>query len=117
MVSSCTRVVAGLLGAILLAAAGFTSPVRAAEVDPAELSKMRDFARQLVITERYEDAIAAYITIAEETPQDPRSHYDVAGVMVFPRMYAEELPRLGIETTLVDPTDVAAIAAARRWTA
>jgi TPR repeat protein len=63
---------------------------------------MRAFAKKLVVTEAYEDAIATYITIAEQTPGDPRSHYDVAGIMVFLRMYNEAIPRVNRAISL-DP--------------
>ena len=84
------RPVLAFLASLLLT----TVPAHGAGPPPQGLDEMRAFARQLVINEAYEDAIATYITIAEQTPQDPRSHYDVAGIMVFLRMYNEALPRI-----------------------
>lgn len=95
------RILTGCLLALLWA----SIPVHGARPDPQGLEEMRAFARQLVINEAYEDAIATYITIAEQTPDDPRSHYDVAGIMVFLRMYNDAIPRVNSAIAL-DPDNV-----------
>ena len=59
-----------------------------------DLSRMRAFAHELVDSQRYEDAMATYITIAEHAPANARAHYDVAGIMAFLRMFAEAIPHL-----------------------
>jgi TPR repeat protein len=71
------------LGLLLACALG------AASAAADEVAKMRAFATELLVNERYEDAIATFITIAEQTPDDARSHYDVAGAMVFLRMWPD----------------------------
>ena len=84
------------LGAVLGAAVGLllACPVAAASGSGDEIAKMRAFATDLLIREQYEDAIATFVTIAERTPHDARSHYDVAGAMVFVRMWPEAIPRI-----------------------
>lgn len=77
------RTSAAALGLLLACALG------AASGAGDEVAKMRAFATGLLVSERYEDAIAAFITIAEQTPDDARSHYDVAGAMVFLRMWPD----------------------------
>lgn len=67
-----TRASAAALGLLLACALG------AASGASGEVAKMRAFATELLVSERYEDAIAAFITIAGQTPDDARSHYDVA---------------------------------------
>lgn len=68
--------------------------IAAASGSVDEISKMRAFATDLLVREQYEDAIATFITIAERTPDDARSHYDVAGAMVFVRMWPGAIPRI-----------------------
>lgn len=73
----------------------------AAASGPAEeIAKMRGFATELLVSEQYEDAIATFITIAEQTPDDARSHYDVAGAMIFLRMWPDAVPYIERAITL-----------------
>ena len=76
-----------------------------AQQPPSGLAEMRAFARNLLVTERYEEAVNAYITIARETPENARSHYDLAGAMVFLRMYADAVPSIERAVEL-DPDNV-----------
>ncbi len=87
-----------LLGALAWLASG-------AAQEPAGLAQMRAFAKELLVSENYPEALNTYITIAEQTPRDPRSHYDVAGTMAFLQMYAEVVPRIERAIAL-DPDNV-----------
>lgn len=78
-----TRARAAALGLLL------ACTLAAASGPTDEIAKMRAFATELLVSERYEDAIATFITIAEQAPDDPRSHYDVAGAMLFLRMWPD----------------------------
>lgn len=81
-----TRARAAALGLLL------ACTLAAASGPGDEIAKMRAFATELLVGEHYEDAIATFITIAEQTPDDPRSHYDVAGAMIFLRMWPDAIP-------------------------
>jgi len=89
-----------LLGASLPRAAPGAGDAPQAEprddprVVPEGLAEMRDYARRLIDAGHYEDAVAAYIAIAEHAPGDPRAHYEVAGTMAFLRMYPQLVPRI-----------------------
>jgi TPR repeat protein len=84
-----TRPIAAAALALLLGAAP-----AAGAITPQELAKMRAFATGLLVNEQYEDAIATFITIAEQTPDDPKSQYDVASAMAFLRMWADVPPHI-----------------------
>jgi TPR repeat protein len=66
----------------------------AAAEPPQGLEQMRAFAKRLLVNEQYPDAINTYIAIVEQTPEDPRSRYELAGAMVFLRMYPDAIPHL-----------------------
>ncbi len=87
----------------LIASIALAAPAAAQE--PPGLAEMRVFAKRLLVTEQYAEALNTYITIAELTPQDPRSHYDVAGTMAFLQMYADAAPRIERAIAL-DPENV-----------
>jgi TPR repeat protein len=95
-----SRPVAAAALALLL---GGALPCAAAT--PQELAKMRAFATELLVNEQYEDAIATFITISEQTPDDPKSHYDVAAAMAFLRMWPEVIPRIE-KAIALDPGNV-----------
>ena len=63
---------------------------------------MRAVALELLRAQDYDRSIAVYTEIARQTPQDPRSHYDLAAALSFIQRYEDAVPP--IETAIrLDP--------------
>jgi len=87
-------------GCVLLAAATAAFPAVASEEgaaaqsasavrQPAGLEEMRALARELVERADFERSIEVYREIARLTPEDPRSHFELASTLAFLRLYAQ----------------------------
>lgn len=82
------RLTGALLCAIaLLAFAG--DPQGATAAEPKGLESMRALALQLLRVQDYDRSIAVYREIVKHTPDDPRSHYDLAAALSFVRRFEE----------------------------
>jgi len=80
-------------------------PVEGAEVPTRDLEAMRALAFRLMWLEDYERSIEVYREIARQTPNDPKSHYDLAGTLSFLRRYEEAVEP--VETAVrLDPDNV-----------
>ena len=55
----------------------------------SEVEAMRVFALGLVRAGRYDAAVEAYRTLAQQLPDDARAHADLAGTLAWLRRYAE----------------------------
>lgn len=101
---SVRSLLAKLAGLLLICYSGV---VAAAEprVSPPGLESMRAMALGLLVVGDYEGSIAAYQEIARHAPDDPKSHYDLAGTFCFLRMYAEAVEPIQTAIRLA-PNDV-----------
>jgi TPR repeat protein len=96
--------IASLAGLLLLC---FSSgmPVEGAEIPTRDLEAMRALAFRLMWLEDYERSIEVYREIARQMPNDPKSHYDLAGTLSFLRLYEEAVEPA--ETAIrLDPDNV-----------
>lgn len=100
------RLAPALLGAIvLLASPGVAQSATATE--PKGLETMRAVALQLLRIQDYERSIAVYREILKHTPDDSRSHYDLAAALSFIRRYEEAAPPIRTAIRL-NPDDLKA---------
>lgn len=77
-------------------------PAAGEESSPGDLEAMRAVALGLLGAEDYEGSIEMYREISRLAPEDPRSHYDLAGTLSFLRLYEEAVEP--IETAMrLDP--------------
>ncbi|MDX1512386.1 MAG: tetratricopeptide repeat protein [Gammaproteobacteria bacterium] len=58
-----------------------------AEEQPKGLETMRALAVELLRVQDYEGSIEVYREITRHTPDDPKSHYDLAGALSFIRLF------------------------------
>ena len=100
------RTAAALAGlSLLFLSSGL--PAAGTERSPEDIATMRLLALEYLRVENYEGSIELYRTIAREVPDDPRSHYELAGTLAFLRLYEEAVKP--IETAIrLDPDDVRA---------
>ena len=82
----------GVLVAALMAVPQFGGAQAAPP--PPELDDVRAFAKDLLVREEYADAVAAYLFIAQQAPQDARAQYEYAGTLGFLRMFSEAIPAI-----------------------
>lgn len=75
--------------ALLLSSGGARA---ASSVEPKGLESMRALALELLRLEDYDRSIAVYREIARQTPDDPKSHYDLAAALSFVQRYEEAAP-------------------------
>ena len=95
------------LAGLLLVGAAIAVPAASTENPSADIVTMRLLALELLREEDYEGSIEMYRAITRRTPDDPRSHYDLAGALSFLRLYEEAIEP--IETAIrLDPSDVRA---------
>lgn len=97
---------AGLAGLLFLLFSRGISAV-GTEISPGDLEAMRALAFGLLWAEDYEGSIELYREIARHAPDDPKSHYDLAGTLSFLRLYEEAVEP--IETAIrLDPDNLRA---------
>lgn len=97
---------AALLCAVVLL--GFPGgPQGKTAVEPTGLQSMRAVALQLLRAQDYDRSIAVYREIVKHTPDDPRSHYDLAAALSFVRRYEEAAPPIRAAIRL-NPDDLKA---------
>ncbi len=94
-----------LAAVVLLGSPG--SPQGATATEPKGLQSMRAVALQLLRVQDYDGSIAVYREIAKHTPDDPRSHYDLAAALSFVRRYEEAAPPIRAAIRL-NPEDLKA---------
>ncbi|HSS64194.1 MAG TPA: tetratricopeptide repeat protein [Gammaproteobacteria bacterium] len=69
------------------------SDARAASAtEPKGVESMRALALELLRAQDYDRSIAVYREIARQTPNDARSHYDLAAALSFVQRYEEAAP-------------------------
>ena len=96
--------VARLAGLLLLCISSGIR-VEGAEIPTRDLEAMRALAFRLMWLEDYERSIEVYREIVRQTPNDPKSHYDLAGTLSFLRLYEEAVEPA--ETAIrLDPDNV-----------
>ena len=101
---SIRRTAAALAGLLLVC---LTSGLPAAgdASSPEDIATMRLLALELLRVEDYQGSIDLYRAVARETPDDPRSHYELAGTLAFLRLYEDAVEP--IETAIrLAPDDV-----------
>ncbi len=97
---------AALLSAVILL--GFPGgPQGTTAVEPKGLQSIRAVALQLLRIQDYDRSIAVYREIVKHTPDDPRSHYDLAAALSFVRRYEEAAPPIRAAIRL-NPEDLKA---------
>ncbi len=79
----------------------------ASSSEPKGLETMRVVALELLRAQDYDRSIAVYREIARLTPQDPRSHYDLAATLSFIRRYEDAVPPIQAAIRL-NPDDLRA---------
>jgi TPR repeat protein len=78
---------------------------------PGDLALRRHLAHSLAIMADYQAAIGVLRNIATERPNDPRAHFDLAGLLGAIRRYAEAAPPIEAAIRL-DPENILAYQAA-----
>ena len=72
---------------VLLVSGG--EAIASTDAPPKGLEAMRTLALELLRLQDYEGSIEVYREITRHTPNDPKSHYDLAGALSFIKLYDE----------------------------
>jgi TPR repeat protein len=80
--------IAARIAAIVLMISNGALPA-ASDDEPGGLETMRALALELLRVQDYDGSIEVYREITKHTPDDPKSHYDLAGALSFIKRYEE----------------------------